>query len=167
MNQQLRGNRYYRNSHEFSSGHVEFLPNVCKMFDIDSLLISASFTIRRQDEVFVEYREEDHELIFKAVFSLKHKQAQLSRHDAVESFCNDISHRAMRAMCRKLGARLFLVFHADKVRPPFEFYEIDTRTGVAAKRGEINYGEPKEAWLKMWRDLGLTPKESQEEDRFR
>lgn len=124
------------------------------MIDLDRLTLRAEMSIKREEELFVEYTESNHSLSFHAIFSLKHRNALLSRRSTAFDFVENVQNRVMAAMARKLGSRLFLVLHGDNARPPFEFWEVNLANATADLKATI-HGQTEDAWQSAYRKLGI------------
>lgn len=151
----LAKGRWYRNGNGFSTGHY-LLGKRYPMIDIDRMKLNAELSISRDNDVFVEYQFDFNGVQFLALFSMKHRQAQLTVKGgkAALDFVGNISNKVLREMARKLEARLFVVFHEDKEEPPFEILEVDLNNGSTVRKAWI-HGQTKEAWQTAWIELGL------------
>lgn len=151
----LAKGRRYSNGNAFSTGHY-LLGKGYYMIDIDRLKLRADVSISKQNSVFVEYEIRLDEVEITALFSLKHNQARLGREGQKRAFdfVNDVSNAVLRAMCRKLGCRLFVVFHGDNEEPPFDIREVDVKTGSTVSKALIT-GNTEDAWMKAWHELNL------------
>jgi len=128
------------------------LPSGTCMLDLDRMLVTViqELWLREEDKVFVEYRHKAEEIIFTAIFEIKHKYIE-------SAFDIDISaNRARIAMSRKLECRLFVVI-CNQGKPPLEFYEIDLDTGIAKLAYTLTYSQNNkaDAVIKCWQSLGL------------
>lgn len=150
----LNPRRFYKNGNAFSTGHY-LLPKHKYMIDIDRLRLRAEMSISKENTFFAEYAiESNQELIIQAVFSLKHKQTLLKQDSPALDFIHDLQNRVLRAIARKLEARLFVVFHCDNEEPPFDIHEVDVKSGAVVRRAQIA-GQTKEAWTAAWKELRL------------
>lgn len=144
-----------KDSEGFANLHRQ-LTNKELMFDIDRVFadVTLNMSMRKENELFVEYNIDKESIIFKALFEVKFKKTQYSI-DALDK--TNANSKARKEMCRRLGARLFVVYQ-NNGRKPFEFHEIDTNTGDVCNVNTLNYkdGNEKTAWLNFWRnDLRL------------
>jgi hypothetical protein len=139
-----------------------YLPRRQTMLDIDRLKMTVDLSLKNEEQMFLEYTLEDSaNCKFDAIFSLKHRQKKLKADTKAAQFLDDISHRVMRHMAKKLGARLFLVYHCDNQEPPLDFYEVDLASGVMVLKATISPGpgasgeDHANAWNAAWKELGI------------
>lgn len=146
--------RWYKNGGPFSRGHLKHLPRDRFMFDVDGMKIRVDVSMTKEESVFLEYKYKGDCIEFKAIFSLKHKQAKLKAMSGGAWFAEKIISKCEREIARQLHARLFLVFTEDEGRPPFEIHEIDIENASSIHRATVN-GQTDDAWHTAWRELGL------------
>jgi hypothetical protein len=136
----------------FGDLHRELPPGVC-MFDIDRLDINMALTIRRENEVFVEYHHENNGITFTALFEVKFKFNTKSLDK------NNSLNLARLEMAKKLGCRLFVVFRTLG-QLPLEFFEVNLNSGNASHVYTLTYdknidGAKISAISLCWKHLGL------------
>jgi len=129
--------RYDGHGTEFGAMHRDLGPGML-MFDVDGMRVNveAELVMRNQDTVFVEYRLDNSNVRFVAIFELKRDKTQ-NTIKALDTR-NDANSIARSYMAKTLCARLFVVF-ATNGKQPFEFYEKDTDTGEHKKCGVLYY----------------------------
>lgn len=135
----------------FASMHRN-LSNRELMFDVDRVYADITFNMqmKKENELFVEYNIKNNNVVFKALFEVKHMKT-LSSIEALDK--TKANSRARAEMCRRLGARLFVVYQT-KGTHPFEFNEIDVDSGEVLETNILNYvqGKEKECWLDFWKN---------------
>jgi len=135
----------------FANMHRQ-LSNKELMFDVDRVFADIKFdmSMRKENELFVEYNIRNQQIVFKALFEVKHKKTKHSLDALDPSTANSL---ARKEMCRSLGARLFVVYQTNG-KKPFEFHEIDTSNGnvIATNILDYDYGQEKIAWQTFWRN---------------
>jgi len=135
----------------FGDIHRDLPSGIC-MLDIDRMtaIITQELWLKKEEELFIEYRHIDETIKFVAIFEIKYKYVD-------EAFDPTVScNRARMAMAKQLNARLFVVVQSNG-KPPLQFYEIDTITGIAMLKYTLNYSNEnrKEAVEKCWQELEL------------
>lgn len=145
--------RFFKNGNGFSTGHYE-LGHQYYMIDVDRLKITAELSVSQENRLFVEFDISFNQIEITALFSLKHQQVKLSNNPTVADFNQEIADRVLLEMARRLNSRLFLVFHGNTVKPPFEIQEIDINSGKAIGEALIT-DQTREAWQNAWCKLGL------------
>lgn len=122
------------------------------MFDVDRLsaIVEMDLELRRENEGFVEYRQNGRSVRFVALFEIKKEK---TKHSIKALDNEESSSMARNEMARLLGCRLFVVFATDG-KAPFEFWELDRGSQQYERAGLLNYrpGEHAAAIQKFWRD---------------
>lgn len=135
----------------FANMHRQ-LTNKELMFDIDRVFADVTFnmSMRKENELFVEYNFSSSQIIFNALFEVKYKKTDFSRDALNPKNANSI---ARKEMCRRLGARLFVVYQTEGTKP-FEFNEIDLNDGGVMNVHVLDYekGQEKAEWRSFWRN---------------
>jgi len=144
--------RYDGKGSEFGNFHRYDLPSGICMFDIDrmTVIVTQELWLKREEENFVEYKHIDDKIEFTAIFEVKYKYIK-------EAFDPTISvNKARMAMAKQLNCRLFIVIQTNG-KPPMQFHEINTTTGVANLKYTLNYTNEnrKEALEQCWKELEL------------
>lgn len=128
------------------------LSNKELMFDVDRVFADITFnmSMRKENELFVEYNLINNRIIFKALFEVKYKKTPSSLEALDKEKANS---RARAEMCKKLGARLFVVYQTNG-KVPFEFNEVDVESGELISTNILNYQKEnaKTAWINFWKN---------------
>lgn len=136
----------------FANMH-RLLGNKELMFDVDRCYIDVlcQLSLKKENELFIEYNFIQSKVVFKAVFEVKYSKSR-SALEALDK--NNANSIARCEMAKKLDCRLFVVYQ-DNGKQPFDFYEINTNTGDSKLIGTLSYtnGNSKQAWRFFWDNI--------------
>jgi hypothetical protein len=137
---------------EFGLMHRDIGPGYL-MFDIDRLSanVQVDLELRRENEGWVEYRQNGKTIHFVALFEVK---KQKTEHTKKALNNEESSTLARNEIARRLECRLFVVF-ATNGKAPFEFWELDALSEKYEVVGVLNYSaeERASAAQRFWRDV--------------
>jgi len=129
--------RYDNQGSEFGFIHRD-LGQGYYMFDIDGIKASIEYdlTLRRENELFVEYRHLSKDKIkFLAIYEVKAKETKYSK-NCLE--LNNSTSIVRLEIAKRLESRLFVVFGTNG-NQPFKFFEIDVNSGDNNFIGILSY----------------------------